>query len=97
MHVDALPAALLVPQSAYVLELPAHAFEPATSRIALIPMYLAVVAISTVAIASGWLPWLLAPLLSLAIGVSFAGLTFVAHEAVHGGIVRGRKARQCIG
>ncbi len=101
MHVDSLPAAFLVPHSAYVRELrpelPTRAFEPATSRLALIPAYLAVVAISTVALASGWSPWLLVPLLSLVIGVSFAGLTFVAHEAVHGGIVRGRKARQCAG
>lgn len=51
-------------------------------------MHLAVIAISTVAIACGWLPWLLVPLLSLVIGVSFAGLTFVAHEGVHGAIAR---------
>lgn len=37
------------------------------------------------------------PLISLAIGVSFSCLTFVAHEAVHGGIVRGRAARQLVG
>jgi fatty acid desaturase len=101
MHVEFLPAASLVPQSTYVrelrLELPAEALEPATSRLALLPVHLAVIAISTVAIACGWLPWLLVPLLSLVIGVSFASLTFVAHEAVHGGIVRGRRARQVVG
>jgi fatty acid desaturase len=60
-------------------------------------MHLAVIASSTVAIACGWLPWLLVPLLSLVIGVSFAGLTFVAHEGVHGAIVSGHRARQVIG
>src|SRR6185369_10189406 len=72
-------------------------FEPATSRLLLIPVHLAVIAMATVTIAAGWLPWLLVPLLSLAIGVSFAGLTFIAHEAVHGGNVRGRTARQLVG
>ena len=101
MHGDFLPAASLVPQAAYVRELrpelPAETFPPATSRLGLVPAHLAVIATSTVAIASGWLPWLLVPLLSLVIGVSFAGLTFIAHEAVHGGIVRGRAARQVVG
>lgn len=90
-----------MPQSRYVrelrLDLPAEAFEPATSRLALIPAHLAVIAISTVVIACAWLPWLLVPLLSLVIGVSFAGLTFVAHEAIHGAIVGGRNARQVVG
>lgn len=92
---------LLIPQAAYVRELrgalPADAFEPATSRLLLIPVHLAVIAIATVAIGAGWMPWLLVPALSLVIGVSFAGLTFIAHEAVHGGIVRGRTARQVVG
>ena len=91
----------LVPQSTYVrelkAELPAEAFEPARSRLALVPAHLAVIAVSTVAIASGWLPWPVVPLLALVIGVSFAVLTFVAHEAIHGGIVRGRAARHVVG
>jgi fatty acid desaturase len=101
MRVEFVPAASLVPHSTYVRELrsalPAEAFEPATSRLALVPVHLVVIATSTVAISSGWLPRLLAPLLSLVIGVSFAGLTFVGHEAVHGGIVRHRKARRVVG
>jgi fatty acid desaturase len=36
------------------------------------------------------------PLVSLVIGASFACLTFVAHEAAHGGIVRGRAARYLV-
>ncbi|HTL36477.1 MAG TPA: fatty acid desaturase, partial [Kofleriaceae bacterium] len=91
----------LIPQATYVRELrgalPADTFEPATSRLLLIPVHLAVIAMATVTIAAGWLPWLFVPLLSAVIGVSFAGLTFIAHEAVHGGIVRGRTARQLVG
>jgi fatty acid desaturase len=93
--------ASLVPQSSYVRELrpylPVEHFEPATSRLVLVPVHLAVIAIATITIAAGWLWWPLVPLLSLVIGVSFSCLTFVAHEAVHGGIVRGRVARQIVG
>jgi fatty acid desaturase len=91
----------LLPQSTYVRELrphlPAEAGEPARSRLALVPVYLAVIAAAILAIALGWVPWPVVPLLSLVIGASFACLTFVAHEAVHGGIVRGRIARQIVG
>ncbi len=91
----------LVPQAAYVRELrpelPADVFKPATSRLALIPAHLAVIVTAILAIASGWVPWFLWPLISIAIGVSFSCLTFVAHEAVHGGIVRDRRARHIVG
>jgi fatty acid desaturase len=101
MHIAALGKAGLLPQAAYVREirrdLPAGAFEPATSRLALVPAHLAVIAFATIVIALGWLPLWLAPLLSLAIGVSFSVLTFVAHEAVHGGILRGRNSRRWLG
>jgi fatty acid desaturase len=101
MHTDQLARQGLVPQAAYVRalrqDLPARAFAPATSRLALVPAHLAMIALATVAIACAWLPWFLVPLLSLTIGVCFAGLTFVAHEAVHGGIVRGRRARWLVG
>ncbi|HEY5926743.1 MAG TPA: fatty acid desaturase [Kofleriaceae bacterium] len=101
MHASSLAKASLVPQSTYVRELrpdlPPDAFEPARSRVVLVPVQLAVITVATIAIAAGWVPWLVVPLLSLVIGVSFAGLTFVAHEAIHGGIVRGRVARQVVG
>ena len=91
----------LVPQSAYVrelrAELPTDAFHPATSRLAWVPVHLAVIAAATIAIASGSVPWLVVPLLSLVIGASFAGLTFVAHEAIHGGMCRDRVARMIAG
>jgi fatty acid desaturase len=91
----------LVSQAQYVGELrpdlPADAFAPATSRIALVPVNLLLIASAILAVGLGWVPWFVAPLLSLVIGVCFASLTFVAHEAVHGGIVRGRTARQIVG
>jgi fatty acid desaturase len=84
----------LVPQSDYVRQV-----RPAlpVAAIALVPVHVGVIALATVAIASGWVPWLLVPLVSLVIGVSFGGLTFIAHEAVHGGIVKGKRARHILG
>lgn len=91
----------LVPQATYVRELRPHlsaeTFEPARSRLVLLPIHLAVIAMAIVSVALGWIPWFLYPLVSIAIGISFASLTFVAHEAVHGGIVRGRTARHLVG
>lgn len=88
-------------QSSYVREiravLPAEAFAPATSRIVFVPVLLAVIAGAIIVIGAGLVPWPLVPLVSLVIGAAFAGLTFVAHEAIHGGIVRGRTARRIVG
>ena len=101
MEHDSPAPSALVPQSAYVRalrsELPGGAFDPARSRLVLVPVHLAVAATAILAIAAGWVPWPLIPLLSLAIGASFACLTFIAHEAMHGGIVRGRAARHLVG
>ena len=49
------------------------------------------------AIASGWLPWFLWPVASLAIGFCLAGVTFLGHETLHGGVVRGRWAIRIVG
>jgi fatty acid desaturase len=91
----------LVHRSTYVRELrarlPPHVFRPATSRLVFIPGHLAVIALATYAIAKHWLATPFLPVLSLVIGVSFAGLTFLAHEGLHGGIVRGRSARWLVG
>src|SRR5688572_924007 len=91
----------LLPLSTYVRELrpalPAEAFEPATSRLWFVPVFLALIAVSAVAIAASWVPWFVVPIISLVIGGCFAGLTFIGHEAVHGGIVRGRVARHVLG
>lgn len=88
---------MLVHRATYVRELRARLLPetsaPAHSRLAFIPGHLAVIAVASWAIAGGWMSYWLAPVLSLAIGASYAGLTFVAHETMHGGIVRGRTAR----
>ncbi|HET9990593.1 MAG TPA: fatty acid desaturase [Kofleriaceae bacterium] len=77
--------------------LPPDAFEPARSRLAFLGGYLAVVVIAILAIARHWVPWPIVPVLSIVIGVGFAGLTFVAHEALHGGIVRNKRFQYVIG
>jgi fatty acid desaturase len=96
-----MQTAALVPHSTYGRDLrpvlPEAAFQPATSRLVLVPAHLAVIAVAIVTVALGWLPLWLAPLVSIAIGISFASLTFVAHEAMHGGIVRNRLARRIVG
>ena len=101
MHDEYLSKRSLVPHATYIHELrpelPAEAFEPATSRLAFVPAHLAVIVIATIAIAAHWVMWPLVPLLSLAIGISFACLTFVGHETVHGGIVRGHRIQQLVG
>jgi fatty acid desaturase len=89
------------PRSTYVHavrpQLPEAAFEPARSRLAFLPLYLSAIVMATLAIARGWVPWPVVPVLSVAIGACFAGLTFVAHETLHGGIVRGKRLQYAIG
>jgi fatty acid desaturase len=101
MRDDAIVISSLRPQSSYVHTLrpvlPPEAFAPATSRLALVPAYLAVIGVASVAIARGWAPWPAVPALSIAIGAGFACLTFLAHEALHGGVVRDRRLRYLVG
>jgi fatty acid desaturase len=78
-------------------ELPVGASALAHSRLWRVPIHVAIAVVSIVAIAKGWLPWPLVPVASLAIGGSFACLTFVAHEALHGGIVRGKRLQYLVG
>jgi len=87
--------------SAYVREvrplLPASAFAPARSRALWVPVHYAIIVLSTWALASHRVPALLWPVISVVIGCSMAGVTFVAHEALHGGVVRGRMLIRVIG
>lgn len=96
-----LAPAELIPVSTYVRalrpELPKQAFEPARSRLLAVPVLVAIIIAAIFAIAGGVVPWPLVPILSVVIGASFASLTFVAHEAMHGGIVRGRRLRHIVG
>jgi fatty acid desaturase len=97
-HVAGAP---LYPLSTYVRELrpelPPEAFAPARSRLLLIPLYVAVIVATTFVIARGVVPWPVVPLLSAVIGIGFACLTFVAHEGLHGGIVKGKTAKRLVG
>ncbi len=91
----------LYPLSHYVRELKAElapaAFRPARSRLLLIPLHLAIIVTATLAVALGWVPWPVFPVMGLVIGIGFACLTFVAHEGLHGGIVRGKLAKHLVG
>jgi fatty acid desaturase len=72
-------------------------FLPARSRLWWLPVHLAIVTLCISSLALRWLPWALAPLVSLVIGMSFAGLTFLGHETLHGAIVRGPRLRYVVG
>ncbi|MEJ7730356.1 MAG: fatty acid desaturase [Polyangiaceae bacterium] len=60
-------------------------------------MHVAIIAAATSVIAAGWSPFWLLPLLSVLIGLSFAGLTFLAHETLHGCVVRNKRLRHLVG
>jgi len=62
-----------------------------------LPAHFLVIVASIAAIAFRWVPWPAALLLSLLIGASFAGLTFVGHEALHGALVRNKALRRIVG
>jgi fatty acid desaturase len=87
--------------SAYAREvrplLPGGAFAPARSRALWIPVHYAIIAALAWALASQRVPWPLWPVAALVIGFCMAGVTFVGHEALHGGVVRGRRSIRVIG
>jgi len=77
--------------------LPAGAFAPAYSRVLWLPVHYAIIAALAWAMATGRVPWLLWPVASLIIGFCMGGVTFVGHESLHGGIVRGRALIRTVG
>lgn len=77
--------------------LTAKTFAPARSRLLWLPAHFLVIAASIATIGLRWVPWPVALLLSLLIGASFAGLTFVGHEALHGALVRNKTLRRIVG
>ena len=95
------PSLDLLPLAAYAGAvrpmLPASAFEPARSRALWIPLHYAIIVALTWALASGHVPWPAWPLVSLVIGCSMGGVTFVGHETLHGGVVRGRMLIRAVG
>lgn len=87
--------------ASYVREVRPHlkrgVFQPARSRLWWLPTHLLIVTLCISALQQRVLPWLAAPLLSLLIGVSYAGLTFLAHETLHGAVVRNPRLRYLVG
>lgn len=77
--------------------LPAEAFTPARSRVMWLPVHAAIIAALVWLIASRTLAGWAWPIASLVIGCSLAGVTFLAHETLHGGVVRGRAAIRIVG
>jgi fatty acid desaturase len=72
-------------------------FAPAYSRLWWLPIHLSLLVCGALLLSRLDLPWFVKPLVSLAMGCSFAGLTFLGHEALHGAVVRGKKLRRLIG
>lgn len=75
-------------------------FVPATTRLLWVPVHLLVFSFGVVAArwwsSQGYSPFLFLPL-SLLIGMSFAGLAFVGHEALHGALTHNRVLRRLSG
>lgn len=78
-------------------DLPASAFTPARSRALWLPVHTVAITVCIWLLASGVAPMWTWPFVSIAIGCSMAGVTFLAHETLHGGVVRGRLAIRVIG
>lgn len=72
-------------------------FGTAPLRLLWLPVHYGVIALGVFVIANGFLPLPAEVLLSLVMGASFAGLTFVGHEALHGALVRNVRARRWVG
>jgi fatty acid desaturase len=76
--------------------LPAYVFEPVPIRLLWLPTHWFLIACELFALTlHPSLPWRM--LLSLLLGLSFAGLAFVAHEALHGALTRNTKLRHWVG
>ena len=92
---------MLHPASFYARELepalPKRTYEPSRSRLWWLPVHLCLIAIGITSLAARWVPWWAACGVSVLIGASFAGLTFLAHELLHGAVVRGRRMRRFLG
>ncbi|HTM44871.1 MAG TPA: acyl-CoA desaturase [Polyangiaceae bacterium] len=77
--------------------LPKRAFQPARSRLLWLPFHLTVIALCAFAVTQQLLPGAAAFIAVPLIGFSFAGITFLAHETLHGAVVRSKWGRTVIG
>jgi len=85
-----------VPSTAHCIKtlrplLPEAAFRPAPRKLATAGLHVAVAVTGWLAIR--YLPWPCWPLVSLGIGVSLGAIAFLAHETIHGSVVRSRPLR----
>ena len=78
-------------------ELPAHALEPARSRLLWFPVHVALISTMAWAMATGRVPMYIWPLFSIAIGICLSGIVFLGHELMHGGVVRGKTIIRIMG
>jgi fatty acid desaturase len=77
--------------------LPERAFAPARSRVLWLPVHAAIIATLAYLLATGRLPSWSWPVASLVIGCCLAGVTFLGHETLHGGVVRGKLPIRIVG
>jgi fatty acid desaturase len=77
-------------------DLPGELFRPEPRRLAWLAVHAALASAGLVAIGAG-VAWPVALAVALVVGHSFAGMAFVAHETLHGSVVRGSRLRKLIG
>jgi fatty acid desaturase len=87
--------------------LPPDAFAPAPSRLLWLLLHASIVVAGITSIVAALGPagspvlgawrWLVASLLALVVGQSFAGMAFVAHEVLHGSVIRHPRLRYLAG
>jgi fatty acid desaturase len=77
--------------------LPEAAFEPARSRLAWLPVHVAIITALAWGITTEQLPAALWPVASIVIGLCMSAIAFLGHEVLHGGVVRGRAAIRVLG
>jgi len=92
---------MLKPVSYYVREvrrhLPAAVFEPVPTRLVWLGLHVGIAALGIWAVAAAGLPWWAKLLLAVPIGGAYAGMAFVAHEVLHGAVVRSMTGRRVAG
>ncbi|RYE93261.1 MAG: acyl-CoA desaturase [Myxococcales bacterium] len=77
--------------------LPAGVFAPSRWPLVSFAFHLCLIAAAMVGVGTGRVPWPAALLLVPVVGFSFGVLSFVAHETLHGAVVRDMRLRTAIG
>ncbi len=78
-------------------ELPPEALKPAPSRLLWLPTHALIISAIAWALVAGHVPALLWPVASITIGCCLAGVVFLGHELMHGGVVRGKTPLRIFG